>query len=702
MSIIQTIRDKAAWLVFGIIALSLLGFLLMDAFVGRSGRGLLGGDQTTLGTVNGHKIDYVEYQKKLKLVEDQYTSQGYPMNDMMRQNVQEQVWGQFIDENLLGDEAKKLGLEVTPKELDDILFGANPPQDLRQQFTNEKGEFDVNAAKSALANLRKAKDNPAKENFENVYLPMLMENRLKEKYTSLLGNTVYYPKWMLEKQNADFSQVAAISYVNTPYTSINDSSIKVSDADINDYVSKHKEEYKQEASRSVAYVLFNAAPTAADSAVLAQQLNAFKSEFLTATDIPAFLVRKGSAITFFDGYVLKSKMQMANADTLRSLADGAVYGPYLDGGNYALAKMLGKRNLPDSVKCRHILISTQQGLADSTAKVRIDSIQNAIKGGASFAELCTKYSDDPGSKEKGGEYDFSSQQFGNLAKEFAETIFYSTTGEKKVVKTNFGYHYIEVLNQKNFEPAYKIAYLSKPIIASQETENTASGLANQFAGESRNSKLFDENAKKKNYNKLIATEIKPNGNTIAGIGSNRSLVRWINDASIGDVSETFNVDDKYVVVNLTEINKEGLMSAAKARATVESIVRNQKKAEQIKNKIGKITTLEAVATATGQQILTADSVSFSSPFIPNVGQEAKVIGSALNKELKTKISAPIVGNSGVFVIKVNNVFAQANAGANIQMQQQQMQQQAKQMAGYRSIEGLKKAADIVDKRAKLF
>src|SRR5207302_2741313 len=136
--------------------------------------------------------------------------------------------------------------------------------------------------------------------------------------------------------------------------------------------------------------------------------------------------------------------------------------------------------------------------------------------GADFKQLCLKYSDDPGSKEKGGEYEFSSQQFGTLAPEFAETIFYGVAGDKKVVKTSFGYHYIEVLSQKNFEQAYKVAYLSKSITASQDTQNSASGMANQFAGESRNARAFDENVNKYKYNKLLANDIKPIDNMIAG------------------------------------------------------------------------------------------------------------------------------------------------------------------------------------------
>ena len=150
MSIIQQIREKAGWFVFILIGLSLLGFLLMDAFVGKSGSGLFGGNSSSIGSINGSKVDAIDYQKKLKMMEDQYSAQGYPVNEMMRQNIQEQVWNQYVDDVVLTEETEKLGLSVPAKELDDILFGANPPQDLRNQFTNDKGEFDVNGAKNAM------------------------------------------------------------------------------------------------------------------------------------------------------------------------------------------------------------------------------------------------------------------------------------------------------------------------------------------------------------------------------------------------------------------------------------------------------------------------------------------------------------------------------------------------------------------------
>lgn len=702
MSIIQNIRDKAAWLVFIIIALSLLGFLLMDSVSGARGRGIFGGNQTSLGSVNGKEIDYVEFQKRLQMQENQFQQQGYPINEMMRQNIQEQVWNQFIEENVLETEYKKLGLAVSGQEVNDILFGDNPPADFRQQFTNENGQYDVNKAKQAVDALKKQKNDPMAKNFNEQYLPALANFRLREKYTALLANTYYIPKWMAEKTAAENNQIAAIKFVAVPYNTISDSlpEIKVTDQDITAYISKRKEEFKQEASRSISYVSFSAAPTNEDTAIVRTNLENLREEFRNAPDAAQFLTRNNSDVPYFDGYVLKSRLQVPNADTIRELPDGAVYGPYLDGGNFVVAKMLAKRSLPDSVKCRHILISTQTN-TDSVAKARIDSIVGAIRGGASFASMATQFSEDPGSKETGGEYDFGSQQMGNLAKEFADFIFYGSTGEKKIVKTDFGYHYIEILNQKGFEQAYKVAYLSRPIMASQQTENTASGAANQFAGESRDAKSFDANATKQNLTKLIAQEIKANDIMVPGLGSSRQLVRWVNDASVGEVSEPFNIEDKYIVAVLTEINKEGLMSPAKARALVEFQVRNQKKAEAIRKKIGTANSLDAVATATQQSVLNADSVRFSSPFIPNVGQEPKVIGAAFNKAYQSAVSAPIAGNGGVFVLKTEAISAVPDAGLNADEQRKMMMQQMRQSAGFRAVDALRKAANVKDERSKV-
>jgi peptidyl-prolyl cis-trans isomerase D len=408
---------------------------------------------------------------------------------------------------------------------------------------------------------------------------------------------------------------------------------------------------------------------------------------------------------------LSSHLQMANADTLRKLADGQVFGPYLDGPNYTLAKMIGRRSMPDSVKCRHILIKMkdQQGQSrtDSAAKKLIDSIETAIRGGASFDSMVVKYSDDAGSKDKQGEYEFTSMQFSNLSKEFAEVIFYGNTGDKKVVKVEndsySGYHYIEVLNQKKIETAFKLAYLSRPVVPRDETVNGASGQAAQFVAESRSLEAFNSNAAKKNLNKF-PTEVKESDYMIMGLGESREIIRWaFTEAKKGTVAEhAYLVGDKYVVPAVTAVSEKGTMSVEKARPLVEYKIRNIKKAENIIKKIGNASSLEAVAQATAQQVLRADSLNFGSSFIPNIGNELRVLGAAFNKEYQTKVSAPIKGEIGVFVLKVENISAAPNPNFDAKAQQQAMQQQMGAMMGYRAIEILKKSATIKDNRIRFF
>jgi peptidyl-prolyl cis-trans isomerase D len=712
MSIIQQIRDKAAWLVFGLIALSLVGFLLMDAFVGR-GR-FFGGSSNTVGSVDGEKLDYVKFQKLVAEREDQYKSQGYPINDVMQQNIRDGVWKEFEEDVVMTKVYNQLGLEVSDKELSDMLVGANAIPEIRRSFTDQQtGVFDAQAAATTINQLRTIykSNRRTDKNFEQAQrffeegIPQIIKGRLREKYLALLSNSIYIPKWMAEKMNSDNSQVSSIDYVNTPYGTVPDSSIKVSDDEIKEYVDKHKDQYKQEESRSVAYVIFNAAPTSTDSAAVLQQLMSLKNEFASSTDPAAFIARSGSDVQYFDGYVYKSKMQVPHKDSIMALPKGAIYGPYIDANTYVLAKMIDEKSMPDSVKARHILISMvdqkgQPTLDDSTAKNRIDSIKTLIEKGMRFDSAALKFSDD-GSKLKGGDLGYFSQ--GQMVKEFNDFCFSGKTGDKKIVKTQFGYHYIEITDQKGFEPAYKIAYLAKRIDASPETDQNASGLANQFAGESRNQKAFDENVQKKKLQKLLGMDILPTDVSIQGLGANRQLVRWVYDAELGDVSEPYNVGDKYVVAMVTEINQKGTMSAAKARPTVEPILRNQKKAEQIIKKIGAAASLEAVAGATGQQVQKSDSLSFASPYIPNVGQEAKVIGSAFNKQLVGKpASYPIPGNGGVFVIKVENISARPNFNADIEQIRRAQLQVQQNMIQRSATEELKNIATIKDYRSKFF
>jgi peptidyl-prolyl cis-trans isomerase D len=702
MSVIQKIRDKYAAVVIAVIALSLIAFIAMDAFVGR-GRGLGSTSSTVIGKVNGEKIDRNEFEKKITIQQSMGGAQGAPREQLIGN-----VWEQTVSEMVMNQEYEKLGLKFSGKELNETLFGANPPQWLSQQFTDPKtGMYNANEARAAIAQLKKRKDNQATEMVQYA-LESTISQALRMKYMALLGNSTYVPKWYAEKSIADQNAIASFSYVSVPYSSISDSAVKVTDGDIEAYINNHKEAFKQdEPSRSVSYVAFSASPNAQDSATVLNQVNNLKHDFATTADAETYLGRVGTDNPYFNGYVLASKMQMPHADSIKALAPGQVFGPYLDGKNYTLAKMIDRRTMPDSVKVRHILIKTgergQPTLPDSIAKKRIDSIANAIKGGADFNAMVVKYSDDEGSKNTKGEYEFASQQFPNLSKEFAEVAFYGHTGDKKVVKVEnqgySGYHYIEVVDQKKIEPAYKIAYLAKSIDASQETINNANSVAAQFAATSRDKKQFSDNGNKQHLQVLTAPDIKKNDFTIPGLGESRQFVRWVYENKTGDVSEPYEIGDRYVVAIITGSSDKGLMSVAQARPTAEPYVINEKKAQQIiASKFKGGNTIEAVAQAAGQSVQRADSVSFAQAFIRNVGNEPKVSGAAFNKSLQGKVSEPIAGTTGVFVIKGELVSAVANTNMNVENLRKQLEMQEKQMGGYRSAEALRKAANVKDNR----
>ena len=722
MSIIQQIRDKAAWLVFGLIALSLIGFLLMDA---RSSKFFGGSRSTVVGEINGQKIEYTTFEQMVTGKEEEYKQRGYPTNDAMQQTVRDNVWKEVVEEALLNNDYASLGLEVSDKEVNDMLVGPNAIPDIKQAFTDQKtGIFDAQAAASRINAMRtlvkagpkKTGDNSnyegARRFFEEA-LPQLIKMRLREKYMALFANTAYVPKWMIEKSNADNSQLAAVSYVSTPYFLVPDSAAKVSDADIQDYIDKHKDAFKQEESRSIAYVTFDASPSPSDSGKLKQQLSDLTKEFAKTTDVATFLGRMGTEQQYFDNYVPKSRIQVPFKDSVFALNKGEVYGPYLDGGDYSIAKLVDTKSLPDSARARHILVGTvnpqtgQPILEDSVAKQRIDSVKYLLEHGASWDSIALKFSDDGGSKIKGGDLgwfttDQTAQQ--HMVPEFNNFVLNGKKGDKGIVKSQYGYHYIEVLDQKNYEPFYKIAYLSRKIETSPETDQAASGLASQFAGLARDAKSFDDNVQKDHYQKQLAPDITPAEFTIPGLGPNRQLIRWVYESELGNVSEPYPIGDKYVVAVVTEINKEGTKSPAKARNQVEPLLRNKKKAEQILKKVGSPASLDAAASAAGQTVQHADSVLFSRPVLGyNGGPEPKVVGYAFSKDAAGKaISPAIAGNSGVFFIKVDNAGAMSNPTAELQQQQFMMEQQQRQLIYNGLMDAIRKLADIKDYRGKFF
>lgn len=726
MSVIQQIQEKYAKLMAIIIAIALIIFVVMLAFE-NGGSLLRGSNSDVIGKVNGEEISGPSFRQKVDQYET-YLKQQYGPNagSMVTQQAIQNAWEAEVGQIVLKSELDKLGLRIGKRELGDILYGANPPQELKQQFSNaETGIYDAASAKRQLDQVLKSGTPEQKANI-NAFISQQEFLRLNEKYSSLLNNSFNYPKWMVEKENTDNSQLSKISFVREVYASIPDSTVTVSDKEVEDYVGKHKDEFKQEESRSIEYVSFSAQPTAGDTAAALKDITTQKAEFDTTADPAGMTVRYGSSIPYTDVYFGKTQLQTANQqmqtsfkDTILTLPKNAVFGPYLEGGNYVMAKMLDSKILPDSIKCRHILLGTadRQGqplMDDSIAHHLADSIATAIKGGANFDSLEAKFSTDQQAHLTKGEMTFASSviQGEGFAPEFGKFLMDGKPGDKQVVKTQFGWHYIEILDFIKPEIHFKIAYLAKAIEASSETDANANNAANQFAGQSRSLKAFDDNAEKlkaKGINKLRQDNISPNEYRLQA-GESRTFVKAIYAADAGDVLPVERIGDNYVVAAVTEINKKGTQSVAKARPVVESILRNHKKAEQITKKIGSAATLEAVATALGgKQIEVADSLRLANTTPSLVSAEPKVIGAAFNPANKAKISPVIEGTQGVYVIRIDNLTATSLGDANVAEQRKARADQKKMSLMQMMQQGydpntaiLKEAATIKDNRNKFY
>jgi peptidyl-prolyl cis-trans isomerase D len=710
MQIIQGIRDKGAAIVIAVISLSLIGFILMDA---KQGGNNMKAGSNSIGKVNGDNIDQAVFTKKVQQVETQQEQQsGQKPSTAEISRIREQVWNQIVSEKIFYAEASKLGIDFTSKELDNILKSndqSNPLMQDRSMVDPATGKLDMAKVQQLLPQLKKMTG----EKWEMINAQIVEPQKLTSistKYFALLNASAYYPAWMEEKDAKETKSFANIAYVEIPYQTISDSTIKVTDEMVAAYVKDNKGQFKQEAGRMISYVGFSQLPSAEDSAKIKTQVEALKAEFTTEQNVKNFIARNASVIPFDSTYQPKARIKSSKLDSVLAVPQGTVYGPYVDGGSYVLAKVLGTKPVPDSTRARHILFPVKDPktgkdiMDEAQAKKMADSILALVKSGADFAALAKQYGTD-GTKDKGGDLGYFGFS-GPMVEEFNAGCFGKPVGTKEVIFTRFGYHVIEVTGEKNLNPGYKIAFLAKDIIASEETINNASNEAIKLSAE-KDAKKAEAYIQKNGLKKIsVPTLIKENDAAIGQMQDARALVRWVFDAKKGDVSDPMPVGDQFVVATVDKVYEEGTQDVETARPLAENAVREQKKAEQIIAALGTSPTLESAAAKYAKQVKmtgTDSALTFKAKIIDSIGNEPKLIGAIFNKANLNKVAAPLAGKSGVFVFKVNSI-GEKTANPNEDKLQMKMQQTAAQrnLATANWFEGLRKKATVKDNRSKFF
>ena len=705
MSVIQKIRNKYIGLVVGAIIVALIGFLVMDAMQSNV-RNVFGADQTLLANVNGNRIEYKDYESLRSKYEENMKARSKDGNltDEERTQMQEQVWNDLVNETLVNEEISKLGIELTDKELQDMMTGPFADPMVQQNFKDPTtGVFDPNKVSQYIKSLNQDKTGVQRQQWKD-FEDALIKSRLSTKFNDLISKGIYMPKFMLDRMSVEATSSASINFVSVPYTAINDADVKVSDADIQKFMDKNAEQIKsQEATAKIDYVSFDIIPSKDDTAASLGVINGLATEFSTTTDNETFLANNSEDV-MKDIYFTEANLEMPTpADVIKANV-GSMVGPVYFNGVYKLAKVVGKKSQPDSVKASHILIAITEQRNETAAKASIDSIEAMIKAGAPFDQIAATRSDDQQSGKKGGDFGyFNYEMMSGQLPDIAKFAYDGKTGDMKVIKTNYGFHLVKITDQKDFKPAAQVAILSKTLQAGEATRSAAFAKANEFSSKAKDAKSFDATAKAMGKDKRVADNITKIQQTIQGLGSARDLTRWAFDNKIGAVSPIYTLDDKCVVAVLnSRLEKGSMPTIAAVRPQIENMLKKEKKGKLIADKY-KGQALAAIATAAATTVKTADTVLMLGGGNQEIGMEPKVIGASFNKANVNKVSTGIPGEQGVFFITVKNVVEGTKSqGPTNPMQARQMEMQISQQAPQFIQYILKKKAKIEDNRSNFF
>lgn len=686
---------------------ALIAFLLGDLF--RSGGSKFFGDPNVIGTVNGRDITRQELSQGMEELRAGNPEQYANTTSIQLANF---VWNNIVTEELLSAELSAAGMSVSEQE---IYFDIITNPNIRQNFAGANGQFDENMFKSYIAQVRDNRD--ASEQSVEMWTQWLSFERAVAnqaqnfKYTNAIEKAIFMPAGLAETEiNRGDAQHPA-QYVYVPYIDVNEDEINVSDEDAKRYFNAHREDFSQEEGRNIEFINFPLAPSESDREGVRAELASLSFEWLDVEDDSVF-VNQHSDVRFQSEYYTTTELVGTGLDTLvDGQSVGFQKGPIDLGGAFAVVKLVDRKTVPDSVKARHILIPFAGATrADASvtrnpqeAKVLADSLFAYLEGNPSaFESVSEAFSSDVVAKEKGGDLGYFSR--GSMAKPFENFCFFRKNGSMGVVPTQFGWHVIQVTDQKGANDVYKIGQIIREILPSDETIQTLYNQASGYAAEAQTAEDYRALATEKGFFLRPARNLGRFEEVVSGLGTARRVVRWAwdDDREEGNIGLLENDGNGYVVVVLTDKLEEGTSSFEMVQAQcLEAAKKDAKKAlvlERLENASAGAATIEAVATAAGKEVRTL-SFRISQFNISGVGNEAKVVGTICGLEPGT-LSPVILGENGAFVA----ITSPANPAPQIDYANmaQNTQRSIRNLVGTQAYKALQDKAKIEDMRYMMF
>lgn len=648
MAVLAKIRQRSALLIAAI-AIALFAFIIQDLI----GKGGFGENTKDVGSIDGKDISFEDFRVKVSNVE----KSGQGITSTAAAN---RVWDQEVSIALLTSEFDKLGLRVGEKHLIEILkadqnIGKNPI------FLNAAGMFDLAKFKEYF------KSNPEQAQYLKDREKDAELNAKFQIYNTLIKSGLYTTesegklKYEMESNKVNFAYVAGL------YSTIKDSDVKVTDDEIVDFMKKNQKKYKADETREVEYVLIEDKASKEDEDEVKAKITALLSGSVVYNQatgkndtLPGFknaintvdFVNSNSDVPYDSSYVAKKDLPAIDADQLYNLAPGAVYGPYKFGNYYCISKSFG-RNAGVNAKASHILISYEgtqvpnqkEKRTKEEAKAKAEAILAQVNANPdSFLMLAFTNSDDSSAQQGGDLGYFGPNQ---MVKPFNDFVFNNSIGKVGLVETPFGFHIIKITDKQD---GVRLATVAQKVEASEATSDKVFTQATKFEMDAAAGD-FDKIAKDMKLTIALPVTVKGMDETFGTLGSQRTIVRWAfeDDTKVGTVKRFEVANLGHVIAKLQKIDNSGLLPVSMARSYVEPIIKNKKKAELIKAKMTG-SSIEAIAKATGSTVQQAAGITMENPVLANVGQEPKVVGNAFALSAN-KLSAPIEGNTGVYVVK---------------------------------------------------
>jgi peptidyl-prolyl cis-trans isomerase D len=666
MATLQKIRSKGPLLVIAI-GLGLFGFIAGDAF-----RAIQPHTQKQdVGEVNGKTLTAQDYQKMV----DEYTeviklTQGVnALTDDQLTQVKDQVWQTYVNNELIAAEAKKLGLTVSDAEIEAIIEDGTHPLLLQTPFRNpQTGAFDKDMLKKFLVDYANLGKSQMPAQYVEYYQKLgafwsfiektLKQSTLANKYQALLAKSLISNPVSAEDNFNGRTLQSDVLLAAIPYSAISDSTVQVKDSDLKDLYNKKKAQFEQLVeTRNIKYVDVLVTPSEADRNEVQQEVAEFADQLATTStaDMANFIRQTGSVVPFSDVAVNSTVLPNDIVARLDSVSVGEVYGPYRNAADdsFNAFRVLAKTQAPDSIQYRQIQVA-----ADDAAKTAAlaDSIYNALKGGADFAELAQKYG------QNGESTWLVAQAYEGAQLDANNTTYLNALlngGVKELNKVKIGDAQVilQVMDKKAMKNKVKVAVVKRPVEFSKDTYSKAYNDFSQFVAQNTTLEQIEKNAEESGYRLLERADLNTAEHYVGGVKNTREALKWVFDAKAGEVSPLYECgeNDHLMVVALEKVNKKGYRDINAVKDMLKAEIIKDKKAEQLMAQLQGVKSIDQAKGLNGAVSDTVKHITFAAPtYVALTHASEPALGAAANKAEVNQLTAPVKGFAGVYVMQVIN------------------------------------------------